>query len=278
MLLLNSIILAIIQGLTEFLPISSSGHLLILHELLTYYKVNNLSLSSAIDSLTFDAALHLGTAAAIIFYFWPELKRFFIAFLNLFRSFNIADEKQKTVINLIIATIPAVIAGILIEPYLEKYIRNLTVVAIALIVGGVLFFIVERKSKQKLIYQGLSMPESFLIGLAQALALIPGVSRSGITIIAGMTLNLKRAEAAGFSFLLSLPIVLGAGLKKLFDLQFSAMDAQTILSFVLGIAVSALVGFCVIKYFMRFVEKRSLHIFGWYRIIVGAALLIWLYR
>jgi undecaprenyl-diphosphatase len=269
MLILYTILFAIVQAITEFWPVSSSGHLIILHDVLHL---------DMFDSLTFDVALHVGTALALLLFFWKDVKRYFLALINLFRRFNIAHEDQKTVISLFLATIPAALAGFFLESYIESLFRNTMVVAIALIVGGILFFIVEKFSKKKLHYEGLSIPESLMIGVAQALALVPGVSRSGITIIAGMSFNLKRDQAAKFSFLLSIPIVLGAGLKKFFDINFDALTYQEIYIFSLGLIISLIAGYLVIKYFLRFLQKRSLNIFGIYRIILGLILLILLLK
>lgn len=268
-MILNVIILAIIQGVTEFLPISSSGHLLILQEILNFQFT---------DSLAFDVALHLGTALAIILFFFVDLKKYFIAAWRLVRYPNFADEKQKTVVNIIIATIPVVLAGFFLENLIIDVARNLVVTAFALIFGGVLFLLVERYSRQHLDYQGLSLPEAFLIGLAQALALIPGVSRSGITIIAGMSLNLKRSEAARFSFLLSLPVVFGAGIKEMFEIKWLELALKEIFAFVLGIFVAALVGFVAIKFFIKFLQFRSLNWFAFYRIVLGVIILVWFLR
>lgn len=269
MLIINSIILAIIQGITEFLPISSSGHLVVLHQLLDF---------SAIDNLTFDVALHLGTALALIIFFRKQILKYLIAFGSMFRYFNIAKDEQKTVLNLIIATIPAALAGYFLESYIEQYLRNILIVAIALIIGGFLFFIVEKLSQKKLDYESLAIPEALAIGLAQTLALIPGVSRSGITIITGMSVKLNRAQAAQFSFLLSIPIVLGAGLKKIFDIKWQLVSGQELYLLLIGFVVSFAVGYFVIKYFLRFVQKKSLNVFGVYRILLGLIIVILLVK
>lgn len=268
MIIFYAIILAVVQGITEFLPISSSGHLVILHDYLQM---------GSIDSLTFDVALHVGTALALIIYFYKDIKKYFKAFLRMFRCFNIGQEEQKTVLNLIIATIPAALVGFFLESIIEGYFRNSLVVAINLIVVGILFFIVEKYSKKKIHYEGLSLVESFIIGCSQCLALIPGVSRSGITIITGMSLNMKRDEAARFSFLLGIPIILGAGVKKIIDFDFSQITVQESYLLIIGIVVSLLTGYFVVKFLLNFLQKRSLNIFGWYRIILGILLLILLF-
>jgi undecaprenyl-diphosphatase len=265
MLFFYALIFSIVQAVTEFLPVSSSGHLIIFHKILDF---------SVVDTLTFDVALHIGTAIALLIYFRCEIYKYFKAFLSMFSGFNLGNEEQKTVINLIIATIPAVFIGIFFESIIEGIFRNILVVSIALIVGGIIIIIAERFSQKKITYEGLSLPESFLIGCAQSLALIPGVSRSGATIITGMILKLKRSEAAKFSFLLSIPIVLGAGLKKFFDLDLNLLSSLEWQLFGFGILMSLILSYFVIKYFLQFIQTKSLSVFGYYRIIVGVILLL----
>lgn len=268
MLVIYTILFALVQAVTEFLPVSSSGHLILLHNILNI---------EMIDSLSFDVALHVGTAFALVAYFWKDIKRYFIAFMHLFTKFNIARDEQKTVISLILATIPAALVGFFLESYIEIHLRNSLVVALSLIVGGIIFFVVERYSRQQRSYEALSIPEAFMIGIVQVLALIPGVSRSGSTIVTGMVLNLKREDAARFSFLLGIPVVLGAGLKKGLDLDLQIISSQELYLMLLGGIVSMVVGYVVIKYFLRFLQKSSLNIFGVYRIILGLIILLFVW-
>jgi len=265
MLVFYAFILAVVQALTEFLPVSSSGHLVILHKFLDI---------GMIDALTFDVALHFGTTLALILFFRSQLLKYIKAFVQMFSSFNLANGEQKTVVNLILATIPAALAGFFLEQYIELYFRHLMVVVVALITGGIVIILVEKYAKKKTTFEGLSFLESIVIGCAQALALIPGVSRSGATIITGMLLKLKRDEAAQFSFILSIPIVLGATLKKLLDLDITAVTGSEWSIFAFGVFISFIFGYFVIKYFIRFVQRRSLSIFGYYRIILGLILLL----
>ena len=264
MIILYALIFSLVQALTEFWPISSSGHLVLLHDV---FRVD------LVDNMTFDVALHIGTALALLVYFWADIARYWKAFLTMFRGFNIAQDDQKTVVNIILATIPAILVGLIFDNAIEKYLRSVLVVAIALFVGGVIILIVEHYSKRRIPFEGLSLPEAILIGLAQAIALIPGVSRSGATIIAGMALNLKRVEAARFSFLLSIPVVLAAGIKKLFDVQLMTLSNREVYLLIFGAMATFITGYLVIKGFLKYIESHSLKVFAWYRIIVGAILL-----
>ncbi|OGF31667.1 undecaprenyl-diphosphatase UppP [Candidatus Falkowbacteria bacterium RIFOXYD2_FULL_35_9] len=265
MYFLYAIILAIVQAVTEFWPVSSSGHLVILHQILPLNQIN---------ALSFDIALHLGTVLALIIFFRQDLKKYFLAFLQMFRSFNLGNDEQKTVLNLLVATVPAVLAGYFLDYYIELYFRSLLVVSISLIVGAIIIFIVEKWSRKTASFEGLSIPEAIIIGCAQALALIPGVSRSGSTIITGMVLKLKRSEAAKFSFLLSIPIVLGAGIKKMLDISIFTLEKTEQYLFLVGFLTAFIVGYLIIKYFLKFLEKHSLSVFAWYRIILGIVILL----
>lgn len=270
MFYINALILGIVQGITEFLPVSSSGHLVVLHDILKMGTVNNLA---------FDVALHIGTLLALIIYFRVDLLRYVVAVLELFipkRPINRAD--LSDVLLLIYASIPAALAGFLFAGFIEERLRNAWVVVGTLLVGAVLFFLVERFGRHEHDFTGLGIGKALYIGCAQALALIPGVSRSGITIVAGMSVKLKRTEAAKFSFLLSIPAVFGAGVFEFFDISWSTLSSSALLSFIVGLTASFIVGYFVIKYFLRFLEHHKLNAFGWYRIglaiIIGAWLLL----
>ncbi|MFH1564979.1 MAG: undecaprenyl-diphosphatase UppP [bacterium] len=255
------------QGITEFLPISSSGHLIILH------KFSNLD----VDNLIFDVALHLGSLLALFIYFRKKI-------YSLFSVFGKADKQQdKSKKNLrlfffiFFATIPAGLIGFFFEDAIESYFRNITVVSLTLIIGGILLIIVDKYSKKQKDIYSLSATEIFLIGIAQAFALIPGVSRSATTIIAGLGLKLQRKAAAEFSFLLAIPIIFGAVAKKMFDLNLAILSTLDKLIFLIGILSSFVVSYLVIKYFIKFLEKHSLVWFGWYRILLGFIILLWMF-
>jgi len=248
-----AILAGAIQGLTEFLPVSSTGHLII------FENITNISQDQF--GLTFDVALHLGTLLAIILFFYKDYLSVFSLSNNLLR-------------NIVIGTIPAVIIGILLEGHIETTFRNNWVVATALIAFSIVIFLAEKISKKKNDADSISLKQSLLIGLFQALALVPGISRSGSTISAGLMLNLKREEAARFSFLLSGPIIAGAGFKKIIDLLAAGSDNLINYNFfVIGTFSSALVGYITIKFFLKYLTTKSLYPFIAYRVILGLVIL-----
>ncbi|KKR07541.1 MAG: Undecaprenyl-diphosphatase [Parcubacteria group bacterium GW2011_GWC2_39_14] len=266
LLYLYSIIAGLIQAITEFLPVSSSGHLIILHDILNF-QVGN--------TLAFDVALHLGTALALIIYFRRDIWKYILAVIEIFIPKRPVNQRDlKDVMLIIYASIPAVILGFLLNKFAPTMFRQTEVVVVTLVVVALLFFIVEKTAKHTGDYTGMSIGKAFYIGCAQALALIPGVSRSGITIIAGMSADLKRSEAAKFSFLLSIPVVLGAGVLEMFDIAWTKLSNQEIMSIIVGFVVSATVGFVVIKFFLKYIEHHKLNVFGWYRIGLALVLII----
>ena len=268
MLYFYSLILGIVQGVTEFIPVSSSGHLVILHDLLQF----NLQ-----DSLAFDVALHLGTLLAVVIYFRIELLRYIVVILELFIPKRQVDKKDLSEVGLLIyGTIPAAIIGFLFEEQIKNVFRNTWTVVITLVLVSLLFFVAERFSKQKKSFSEVGFWQAFYIGCAQALALIPGVSRSGVTIVAGMSAKMKRHEAARFSFLLSVPVVLGAGIFKFLDVDWGELPPVEMALFIIGFLSSFIVGYIVIKFLMKFLQKHKLNVFAWYRLGLALLLLIWL--
>ncbi len=256
-----SIILGIVQGLTEFWPISSSGHLVVAHEMLDFDFVNNLG---------FDVALHLGTLFALVVFFRREISAYIVALFSSFANWNLAhDMQQRLAWYIALGSVPAFIVGYLVMDYAETVFRNLWLVAGLLIGVGLLFFVIERVARQAHGLERLSWKSALLIGLAQAAALLPGVSRSGITIITGMGLGLRRVHAARFSFLLSIPVVFGAGMKKMYDLTAVGISGAEWVVMAVGLATAAVVGYFAIKFLLRFLEHRPLNAFGWYRIALG---------
>lgn len=263
-----SIILGAAQGLTEFLPISSSAHLLILHYFLNFEQAN---------SLSFDAALHLGTFFALLIYFWQEVKSYLLGFFRSFKNLNLKEDlNQRLAWFLIMGSIPAAIAGWFGEEIIENSLRHLGVVVFTLIFVALLFLIVEKWPKKSLDISNLKAGQVLLIGIFQALALIPGVSRSGITMVGGMSLKLKRVEAAKFSFLLGMPIIFGAGVKKMIDIAAQGLDLEGFLIMFLGFITAFIFGWLAIKYFLKFIKNHSLQVFAVYRIILAVVLLIYL--
>ncbi len=264
-----SIILGIIQGLTEFLPISSSGHLFIAHQWLGFDLADNLS---------FDVALHCGTLLALVVFFYRDIIRLVKAlFASLCRPCLKTDPDQKLVWLLIIGTIPAAIAGYFGEAWLEKTFHHTWSVATMLILVGVLMLIVEKYARRRADLHAVNLKQTLVIGCTQALALIPGVSRSGITIIAGMGQGLKREAAARFSFLLAIPIVTGAAAKKIFDLIQTNPTAAQIDIYLLGALAAALSGWLAVKLLLKFLARYPLNVFAYYRFVLGLILLLTLF-
>ena len=260
--LIEAVFLGIVQGLTEFLPVSSSGHLL----LGQYF----LGLDQTRFGLSFDVALHLGTLVAVVVYFWRDLVRMALAFLRSLRRRDFSDPDQKLAYLVLASTLPAALIGYLLEDLFETAVRSPWVVVFNLVLVGVLFIVGEavgRKSRQA---SKLTFLEAFGIGLAQAAALVPGVSRSGATITLGLFFGLRREEAARFSFLMSAPIIAGAGTLQLGEVVSKGMGAYDTLLFGVGFVSSAVVGYLAIRFFLRFVVNHSLRAFAYYRFGVAA--------
>lgn len=218
---LRAFLLGLIQAITEFLPISSSAHLILFRGWLGF---------DAVDGLTFDVALHIGTVVALVVYFNRDLRRLVLGFIDGLRRPDFkTDVQQRLAVFILLGTVPAAIIGAFFADVIDQVFRNPPVIAVTLMLGGVLFVIIERVCKPRGVINNVTLRASLFIGFAQSLALIPGVSRSGITIVAGMAQNLRRDEAARFSFLLSVPIMFGAGLKKALELDQLGLTTESLL-------------------------------------------------
>jgi undecaprenyl-diphosphatase len=271
------VVLAIVQGLGEFIPISSSGHLIIVRRLLGW---NELSPST---ELSFDVALHFGTLLSVLFYFrrtWFQIVRAALGGKVVRFSeagaedTNLTPEEQKEERMLLwflaIATIPGAIAGKLLEHSAEDYFReHIFLIAGALIVVALLMWAGEKIGSLNKPLTRISLLDSLLIGIAQAFALIPGVSRSGSTITAGLFRNLTRDAAVRFSFLLSTPLIAGAALLKAHELHKEGLPHEMQMPMLVGILISALVGYAAISWLIRYLRSNSLMVFIVYRIIAG---------
>jgi undecaprenyl-diphosphatase len=270
--LFEAILLGIVQGLTEFLPVSSSGHLL----LGQYF----LGLDQDRFGLPFDVALHLGTLVAVVAFFWRDLIRIAGAFSRSLAPHgrNLADPDQRLAYLILASTIPAVVIGFFLEDFFETAVRSPWVVVFNLVLVGVLFIVAEAVGRRSRRAEKLGFWEAVGIGLAQAAALVPGVSRSGATITLGLFLGLKREEAARFSFLMSVPIIAGAGSLQLAEVASEGMDAWGVVMFAAGFVSSAAVGYLAIKFFLHFVAHHTLRAFAYYRfglaVVVAVALLL----
>lgn len=261
---INVAIFGIIQGITEFLPISSSGHLAILHKIIdSPYQENELA---------FDVILHLASLLAVILFFKKDILLLVKSFFNICKGKF--DQYAKLVFFMILATIPAAFAGYFFEDLINSRFRSMNTIITMLIIGGILLLIIERFSKKCYDIDKLNWSKSFLIGFAQAIALIPGTSRSGITITAGLFFGLKREVAVRFSFLLSIPIILGASLVKIPELAMGGLSIREFCLLLTGFIFSFLSAFLTIKYLMRFIKKHSFLPFVFYRFALSLILII----
>ena len=259
----SGIILGFVQGITEFLPVSSTGHLILAHSVLGVEDTT---------SLAFDAVLQLATALAVIVYFFDEI---YILVQTVLRKLGRLPVNEKDLIivkALVVGTIPAIILGLLLESQMENAFRNPILVAIVLIVGSLFFMYAEYVYQNNFHTGEVNMKTGFKIGLFQTLSLIPGFSRSGATIAGGMLLGLNRNDAARFSFLLALPIILGSGSKKLLEMISSSAEVAWA-PLVIGAFVAFVVGLCAIHFMITFVRKHTLWPFIWYRIILAGFVL-----
>lgn len=258
--LIEAVILGLVQGLTEFIPVSSSGHLIIAHELMGISETG----------LAFDVALHLGTLLALLAFFNKDIVNLAV---SLFRK----SEQTRLAWLLAAATLPAVIAGVLLQDSAESGFRSIRLVAINLILIGVVMIVAERRAASRTEQTALNQTtwqQAMVVGVAQALALIPGVSRSGSTISAGLFSGLSRLAAARFSFLLAIPITFGALLKVLLNSETLVQVQNEASIFVAGILTAFISGLLAIRFLLLFVAKHSLAVFAYYRFALGAALLI----
>ena len=261
MTVFQALILGILQGLAEFLPISSSAHLALAPWILHWPD----------PGLAFDVALHFGTLLAVLWYFRAEWIRLIVAAKDIAVTRTVASDEQRRVLFLIVATIPGAIAGLAFEKQAESTFRDPRLVAAALIVMGILLWWVDRYCARNRTMSVMSWSDAWLVGLAQMFAIIPGVSRSGSTITAGRALRFTREDAAVFSFLMSMPIIAAAAVLKMPQaLREQGLSAPMIT----GVVASALSGWLAISVLLRFVSTRSYGIFAVYRIVLGAAVLI----
>lgn len=262
MSILQALILGIIQGLTELLPISSSAHLNIIPWLLGW--TNSEEFATAFEG--FDVALHFGTLLAIAIFFFKD-------WISLIKGgWNQVVKKEKTTEGkmfwyIVIATIPGGIIGFLLDHFADGLLTKPLIIAIALIVMGIILYLVDKNAKSNTKYEDMTFKQTFLIGLSQALAFIPGVSRSGITMTTGRLLGVERKSCAKYSFMLSAPIVLGATLLKMKDFVFN-------IPFFVGVFASFIVGIIVIKFLLNYLQKGSFKGFAIYRVIFGIIILI----
>jgi len=258
----ESIILGIVQGVTEFLPISSSGHLVLAREFL---NINDSG------GLAFDVVLHLATAFAVLIYFRKEIIDLIKTAYNWLLGNEIEKASRNLLVALILGTIPVVIVAFLFEQFITEEIRSPLVVAVALIAGSIIFWIAEQVAEKN---RNLTARRGFLAGIFQIFALIPGVSRSGVTISGGLFLGFNRELATRFSFLLGFPIILGSGLKKLYELGVDGLLVDLGAPLVISSVVAFVFGFLSIHWMLRFLKHHTLTVFVVYRIVLAVIIFI----
>ena len=274
--ILEAIVLGIIQGLTEFLPISSTGHLTLAGKLMGLISNENPE-----QWTSFIAVIQLGTLAAILIYFWKDIWQIFFSFLNENISKRVKFQNQtfssKLGWMIIIGTIPVVVIGLAFKHVIEGALtKNLFVIAISLILLALILAIAEKTAKFKKEVEDITLKDALVIGIAQCFALIPGSSRSGTTITGGLFLGLKREAAARFSFLLSIPAVLASGLLELYE-ALAFIDKTMIVNMIIATIVAAVSGYLAIDFLLKYLRKNTTFAFVYYRIAAGAFILALLF-
>lgn len=268
-------LLGLVQGLTEFLPVSSSAHLILARAFFGY--------DADRFGLPFDVAVHVGTALAVMAYFHQDILRM-IGAVPLAISGGLPQPSEKPdpqthaarlIWLLVVGTLPVVVVGLLFDDVIEEHLRTPIVAACTLAAGAVGFFVVERVGRQTRPGGTLTIVEALVIGTAQALALVPGVSRSGITITVALLMGLRRTDAARFIFLLGVPAILGAAAREVPALA-AAGDQDLASLMLIGIGSSGIVGYLAIRFFVRYVARHSLDVFAWYRLALAASVVVWI--
>jgi undecaprenyl-diphosphatase len=270
--LVQAIVLGLVQGLTEFLPVSSSGHLIVVPALLGWKD-------PFIDSLAFSVMLHIATLLALLVYFREDWLRLIPAGLAAIRDRSLAgDPDRRLAWLLVVATIPAVIAGVLLNDPIETAFRDWRLVAVTLIIGAAILYLADRLATREKPLEAITFPLAFGIGAAQALALVPGVSRSGISISAGLFGGLTREAAARFAFLMATPITAGAGIWELRKVLAGEAGVDIpIVPLVAGMVAALIAGLLAIAVLLRYVRSHGLGIFVLYRLALAAVVIVaWL--
>lgn len=259
----QSFIYGIVQGITEFLPISSTAHLILVQKI---FSAMNYSTLTKDQSLVLDVALHLGTVIAVIFFFFKDWVKLITAGVKKPKS---SDGKLFWFI--MVSTIPAAILGLLFEKVFESAQENLLLISIMLILLGVVLYFVDKTSKSRYHINDVNLKSSLFIGLSQAVAMIPGVSRSGITMTTGRFLGLTRESAARFAFLMSTPTIIGLGLYKSKDIIHSNI---AVFPFIVAIITSGIVGALSIRFLLMFIKKSGFKFFAIYRCVLGVLIIL----
>lgn len=263
----QAFILGLVQGLTEFLPISSTAHL----------KVVPVVLGWGDPGVAFTAVIQLGSIAAVLWYFWNDLTKITIGASKAIATKDYKSNDFRMAVGIILGTLPILFFGLLIKKFIPDFdnspLRSLQAIAIASIVMSLLLGLAEQLGQRKRNFDQLDLPDGILMGLAQAMALIPGVSRSGSTLTAGLFMGLERGTAARFSFLLGLPAITLAGLVELKDFLEQGLGDVGIMPLVVAVISAGIFSYAAIAWLLRFLQTRSTWIFIWYRLAFGVAIL-----
>lgn len=257
-----AIILGFVEGATEFIPVSSSGHLVVAREI---FNIND------INGLSFDAVLQFSASLALVAYFWRDIWSLIVAFAHFVTGRNLSQKDKTTFLAIILGTIPAVVFGLLLEKQMETIFRNIHLISLTLILGSLLIWLAQKFAKQN---KELSLGRGVLVGFFQCLALVPGISRSGATISGGLLSGLSKDEAVRFSFLLSLPILLGSGLKKLFEVRHDLVLEGLNSPVFWGGATAFVVGLFSINFLIKYLKNNNLDLFIYYRIALSIAIFL----
>ncbi len=264
--IIQAIVFGAVQGVTEFLPVSSTAHLILLPWFMGWPD----------PGLSFDVALHLGTLVALLIYFRKDWIALIASALELVRG-RTSDPNARMALFIVVATIPGALAGVLFEHAVETALRSPKLIALTLAGLGLVLVFAEWVGRHKKNLEQISWSDAITVGLAQALALIPGVSRSGSTITAGLFVGMKREAAARFSFYLSAPIIAGAVAKKMLDILKVGVTIDQMSPFIVGIVTAGIVGYLSIAFLLRYLQTHSTYLFVYYRIALALTvyLAIW---
>lgn len=267
-ILVQALVMGIVQGLTEFLPVSSSGHLIVVPEILGWDD-------PFITSLSYSVMLHLGTLVALLAYFRADWLRLVPAGLATLRDRSFRGDTDRRLAWLIaVSTIPALIVGFVLNDVIESAFRHAGLVALMLVVGGAVLWLAERWGSRARRIEGLSFPIALAIGLAQSLALVPGISRSGISIAAGLFAGLDRESAARFSFLMATPITALAGGYEATQLVGGGAAAGRVDALAVGMIAALVSGLAAIHFLLRFLRRYPTHVFVAYRVVLAAVVVV----
>lgn len=266
--LLKHILVAIIQGIAEILPISSSAHIFLVEKILHME-----------ENLTFSIFLHFGSLIAIIFFFRKELWKMIKYFFSYIFTRNRSEEARyyfRLDINLVIASIPAAICGFLLKSTIEQHFLSLLPVGISLIITAIILYIVSKLNGQKEL-KDMKWHDSLIVGLFQVVGLVPGISRSGITISGLKTTKYRNEDSANFAFLMFIPVTLGSFLSELLDVAKSAQafDSKQIIQYIIGVLVATIVTYFAISFLLKIIRKGKLWYFSYYCLLVGIMAIIW---